>query len=147
MTKEREKFEKSYELYEYNKTTYDYTNMKHHTRQQCIKKYGFYCNPSDPPWIHIKQTIMNLPPTKYFNQPSINNFHNLCPAEINPPEGTALLLTLGSKFCVQKRKATHDISENIERLRKDIRTHYHFRYSPALDLDDNFNPRLFVPSK
>ena len=51
-------------------------------------------------------------------------FHNLCPNSIHLPPNTAVVLGLGSKFCIESMNPPNDIQQTLTKLTRAIRLRY-----------------------
>ena len=126
-------------------TTREANKIIQKRKRFCFQTFGFHCDPNNPPWTHIKNTLLNTPPTIYFNKPTTSSFHNLCsPGTPHPPQGISTLLGLGSKFCVQNPTINKNTDDTIEKLRRDVRIKYMIKESPE---DQSFNHKLYVKNK
>ena len=79
-------------------------------------------------------------------------FHNLC-TTTQPPPGTAALLGLGLKFCIESPRPFQDIGASTLRLRRDLRIHF-FQEQQKKDFgptttdpsDPDYIPKLYIKS-
>lgn len=79
-------------------------------------------------------------------------FHNLC-TTTQPPPGTASLLGLGLKFCIESPRPHQNLEESILRLRRDLRITYFQQHqlelcgpSNADPTNPEYIPKLYIKS-
>jgi hypothetical protein len=91
-----------------------------------------------------------MSPHEYYTRPGNMAFHNLCTTNATPPPGTAALLGLGLKYCIEPPRPFQDLDSSMRRLRRDLRLHCHFNLDTTTADDENeddYIPRLYIPSK
>jgi hypothetical protein len=90
-----------------------------------------------------------MSPNEYYTRPGNMAFHNLC-TTATPPPGTAALLGLGLKFCIEPPRPYQNLDNSMRRFRRDMRLHCAFKLDEVTIKDDpkeDYIPRLYIPSK
>ena len=90
-----------------------------------------------------------MSPQQYYTRPGNMAFHNLC-TTATPPSGTAALLGLGLKYCIEPPRPFQNIDISMQRFRRDMRLHCRFNLDATTDDgkdNEEYIPRLYIPSK
>ena len=101
----------------------------------------------------MNQILGNLSPHHYYTRPGNMTYHNLC-TTIQPPPGTATLLGLGLKFCIESPRPFQNLEASVLRLRRDLRIHF-FQQQQLEDLgprapdptNPDYIPKLYIKSE
>jgi len=72
-------------------------------------------------------------------------YHNLCESLV-PPPGTAELLGLGLKYCIERPSAAADVKETVSRITRDVRLHEWLRSQDFAEDTGNYIPNLYLRS-
>ncbi len=90
-----------------------------------------------------------MTPHEYYTRPGNMAYHNLC-TTATPPPGTAALLGLGLKFCIESPRPFQDLDSSMQRFRRDMRMHCRFNLGATTndgEDEDEYNPRLYIRSQ
>jgi hypothetical protein len=90
-----------------------------------------------------------MSPHEYYTRPGNMAFHNLC-TTATPPPGTAALLGLGLKYCIETPRPFQELDTSMRRFRRDMRLHCCFNLGAPTNNEENteeYIPRLYIPSK
>jgi hypothetical protein len=99
----------------------------YHTKQHCLKAYGFQANPG-----YTLQKNFNLTMQEHCKnpsplyQPTNLTFHNLC-KNIKLPTGTKALLGFNLKYCLSNNTINQDINKTLLKMAYSIRTKYQLK--------------------
>jgi hypothetical protein len=118
------------------------------TQKACIATYGFISDLDQPLWKNVSDALGGMNPAVYFSKPSNRSFHNLC-THLTAPRGTAFLLGLGHKFCIEKDRPTQNWLATISRFKQSIRCR-NFMVTRTKRQDNNENgyiKELYIPSQ
>jgi hypothetical protein len=91
-----------------------------------------------------------MSPHAYYTRPANMAFHNLC-TTIQVPPGTAALLGLGLKYCIEQPRPHQDFNRSMHRFRRDMRLHCAIQgFNTDITEEDSSNKdyiqRLYIPS-
>ena len=76
--------------------------------------------------------------------------HNMCDPSSLMPLGVKSLLGLGLKYCVRTPRPTNKIKNTIDRLKRNLRLMWYFKYHPPDEVDEDgpaYIPGLYIPNK
>ena len=113
------------------------------TQKKCRLDYGYVSNPDLPLWTNTRLALLDMKAQRYFSLPTNLSFHNLCNT-LSPPPGTASLLGLGQKYCIERSTPHYNFLKIIDRFRRPIRINYWLR-DHAIPTRE-YIPQLYVPS-
>lgn len=102
----------------------------------------------------MNNLLGSMSPHHYYTRPGNMAFHNLC-TTTQPPPGTAALLGLGLKFCIESPRPFQNIDPAMFRLRRDIRIHFYHQQLEADNgptttdptYDTTYIPKLYIKSE
>jgi hypothetical protein len=94
-----------------------------------------------------------MPPWYYFVRPTHLSFHD-CTTTLPPPKNLRSLLGLGLKFIPTPRFTNYwsrlsdpdDDARTMPRFRRDFSLKHYFTCDPSETPDDDYNPRMYIPS-
>ena len=124
-------------------------NADYDLHQTSHRARGFLADSTKSARENARITLENMSPHKHHTRPGNMVFHNLR-ATATPPPGTAALLGLGLKYCIESPRPFQDIDSSMRRFRRDMRLHCRFNLDASTNEsnnDDEYIPRLYVPSK
>ena len=84
--------------------------------------------------------------SEYASRVKNMKYHNLC-THLDPPAGVGDILGLSLPFCLQSSRPNQDVSKTMSRLRRSVRLKAFFSNKEAEEEDNNYIPKLHVPSK
>ena len=118
--------------------------------QTAHRVYGFLADPTKSVWENTKLRLGAMSPHAYYTRPANMAFHNLC-TTIQVPPGTAALLGLGLKYCIEQPRPYQDFNRSMHRFRRDMRLHCAIQgFNTDITEEDSSNKdyiqRLYIPS-
>jgi hypothetical protein len=90
--------------------------------QTTHRVWGFLADPTKSAWENAKLRLGAMSPRACHARPANMAFHNLC-ATMQVPPGTAALLGLGLKRCIEQPRPCQDFNRSMHRFRRDMRLH------------------------
>ena len=115
------------------------------TRRDCLHWYGFIADPDLPVWKNVVNAIGDMHPRQYFNRPNNMAYHNLCTC-LTPPPGTASLLGLGHKYCIERPKPFTELRSGVHRFRRAVRLKDYLKQHELGNSNEDYNSKLYVKS-
>ena len=116
MAKKKEKV-KNWEQTSMDRTSKQFLKDK---QIYCIKHYGFVANPAKTIKQNVHYQLLQMNVNSFFKHNICTKFHNLT-KNTKLPLGTASLLGLGSKFCIETRLPPSNLKNTFISLTRSIR--------------------------
>jgi len=116
----------------------------YHTRQYCLKTFGFQANAKLQLQQNFKSITQNLN-TNPLQQPTNLTFHNLW-KETKLPTGTKALLGLNLKYCLSNNNINQDINKTLLNMAYSICTKCHLEATGYAD-NSNFEKQIYTKNK
>ena len=124
-------------------------NANYNLHQTSHRVFGFVADHTKSVRDNTRIILETMTPQQYYTRPGNMAFHNLC-TTASPPAGTAALLGLGLKYCIEPPRPFQNIDISMQRFRRDMRLHCRFNLDATTDDGKNneeYIPRLYIPSK
>ena len=126
-------------------------NADYNLHQTSHRVYGFLADSTKSVGENTRILLEKMTPHEYYTRPGNMAFHNLC-TTAKPPPGTAALLGLGLKYCIESPRPYQDLDSSLHRFRRDMRLHCCFNLDATTNKDEStkeeeYIPRLYIPSK
>jgi hypothetical protein len=107
----------------------------YHTKQQCLRNFGFIANPKNSIQKNFND-IIQREPNHLLPQPSNLTFHNLC-SHSRIPQCTRQLLGLNLKYCLASSQLKNNINTTVQKMAYAICTKFNLQAHKADDSGSN----------